>query len=89
MALHTQCSPVDTIVDVIRRLHSSPRRGTMLHLVMKIVPADTTITELKKRAAEYEEKAKKEPAPIATRLREKAKLCRDWVAALKSGKWMS
>ncbi len=44
---------------------------------MKIVPADATIADLEKKAAEYEEKAKTELNRIATRLREKAKLCRE------------
>jgi len=56
---------------------------------MKIVPADATIAELEKKAAEYEEKAKTAPDGIATRLREKAKFCGEWIAALKSGKWKS
>jgi hypothetical protein len=51
---------------------------------MKIVPADATIAELEKTAGECEERAKTEPDRIATRLREKAKLCREWIAALKS-----
>jgi hypothetical protein len=57
-------------------------------MVMKIVPAGATIAELEKKAAEFEEKAKTEPDRIATRLTEKAKLCREWIAALKSRKWM-
>jgi hypothetical protein len=56
---------------------------------MKIIPAYDTIAELEKKGCEYEEKAELEPDPIATRLRETAKLCRDWIAALKSGKWTS
>jgi hypothetical protein len=56
---------------------------------MKIVPADAAIAELEKKAADCEKKAKKEPEPIATRLKEKAELCREWIAALKTGKWKS
>lgn len=56
---------------------------------MTIVPADDSIADLEKKAAEYEERAKTELNRIATRLRERAKLCREWIAALKSGKWMS
>jgi len=41
---------------------------------------------LKKKAAEYEEEAKKEREPVATRLREKAELCREWIAALQTWK---
>jgi hypothetical protein len=56
---------------------------------MKIVPADDTIADLKKKATEYEEQAAKQRETVAALLREKAKLCREWIAALKSGKWMS
>ena len=56
---------------------------------MKIVPADATIAELEKQASEYESKAKVESGPNAEGLQEKAKQCREWIAALKSGKWTS
>ncbi len=56
---------------------------------MKIVPADDTIADLKKKAAEYEEQAAKQSETVAALLREKAKLFREWTIALKSGKWMS
>jgi hypothetical protein len=42
-----------------------------------------------KKAAEYEETAKTEPDRTAIGLRERAKLCLEWIAALKTGKWMS
>jgi hypothetical protein len=35
------------------------------HLVVKIVPADATIVDLQKKAAEYEETAKTEPGRTA------------------------
>jgi hypothetical protein len=56
---------------------------------MKIIPADDTIDALEKKACEYEEKAKGESDPIASALREKAELCREWIAALKTRKWTS
>jgi hypothetical protein len=56
---------------------------------MRIVPADDVIAELKKKAEEYEEKAKTELDEIATRFREKARECREWIAILTSGKWTS
>ena len=56
---------------------------------MKIVPADASIAELEKKAAEYEEKAKTATDRIAARLRQKANLCREWIATLKRGKWKS
>jgi hypothetical protein len=58
-------------------------------MVVKIDPSDATIAELEKQAAECESKAIKETEPIASRLREKAELCREWFVALKTGKWMS
>jgi hypothetical protein len=58
-------------------------------LVMKIVPADPTIADLTQKAAELEKEAEAGSGRIATHLREKAKLCREWIAALKSGRWTS
>jgi len=37
--------------------------------------------------AAFEKKAKKEAEPGATKLREEALLCREWIAALRSGRW--
>jgi hypothetical protein len=45
---------------------------------MKIVPANDTIADLKKKAAEYEEQAAKQRETVAALLRGKAKLCREW-----------
>jgi hypothetical protein len=56
---------------------------------MKIVPADATIADLERKAAEYEETAKTEPGRPTNGLTEKAKLRLEWIAALKTGKWMS
>ena len=56
-------------------------------VAMKLVPAGATIAELEKKAVDCEEKAKKEPEPKATRLREEALLYREWIATLRSGKW--
>ena len=56
---------------------------------MKIVPADETIADLKNKAAEYQEQARKLSGTIAAGLREKAAQCRRWIVELKSGKWMS
>ena len=65
------------------------KRHNSWHLVMKIVPADDTIADLERKAVECEEKARTAPSRIATRIGEKAKLCREWIAALKSGEWIS
>ena len=56
-------------------------------VAMKLVPADATIEELEKKATDCEEKAKKDAEPEATKLREEALLYREWIAALRSGKW--
>lgn len=59
-------------------------------MVMKrIVPAGATISELKKKAAECEERAKQASEPEAAKLREEALLYQEWIAALSSGKWHS
>jgi len=51
------------------------------------VPADATIAELEKKAAEFELKAEKTEEPLAAELRQEAKLCQEWIAALRSGRW--
>jgi hypothetical protein len=56
-------------------------------VAMKLVPAGATIAELEQKAMDCEEKAKKEAEPGATKLREQALLYREWIAALRSGKW--
>ena len=53
---------------------------------MKLVPAGATIEELQKKAAACEEKSICEPEPEATKLREEARLYREWIAALSSGR---
>jgi len=58
-------------------------------VIQRIVPAGATIAELKKKAADCEEKAKQTAEPEATRLREEALFCREWIAALRSGLWHS
>jgi hypothetical protein len=58
-------------------------------VIQTIVPADATIAELKKKAAGCEEQAKQAAEPEATRLREEALLCREWIAAMRSGLWHS
>jgi hypothetical protein len=56
---------------------------------MKIVAADNTITQLKKDAANYEAQAVKTSEPEMSKFRRLAALCEEWVAALKTGRWMS
>jgi hypothetical protein len=58
-------------------------------MIQRIIPSGATISELKKKAADCEEKAKQVPESEAGRLREEALLFRDWIAALQSRKWHS
>jgi hypothetical protein len=53
------------------------------------IPADATLAELQKKAADCEQRAMHEQEPLATALREEAKLYREWTATLRSGRWMS
>jgi hypothetical protein len=55
---------------------------------MRIVPADATIADLEKKAHEYERAANDLSEPASTSLKELAELCREWVAALRSGTWI-
>ena len=55
-------------------------------VVQRTVPAGATISELEEKAADCEEKAKQHSEPEAAKLREEALLCREWIAALRSGK---
>ena len=57
--------------------------------MQNMIPAGATISELKKKAAECEEKAKQASEPEAAKLREEALLHREWIVALRSGKWHS
>lgn len=56
---------------------------------MEIVPADDVIADLERKAADCEARASSEPEPIATQLREKARVIRTWIADLKAGRWVS
>jgi hypothetical protein len=55
----------------------------------RFVPADATIAELEKKASDHEQKAAKAEEPLAAELRREAKLCWEWAAALRSGRWTS
>jgi hypothetical protein len=52
-----------------------------------IIPADATIADLNKQAEDCDTQATKQPEPLATELREKAKLLREWIAQLRSHRW--
>jgi hypothetical protein len=53
------------------------------------VPSEPTIAELEQKAVECDKEADAEAEPNATELREKAKLYRNWIAMLRSGRWTS
>jgi len=55
---------------------------------MEIVPANATVAELEKKAAECEQRAEKESGAVAAQLRKHAQQYRAWIAALKSGRWI-
>ena len=59
-----------------------------LVLSSQIVPAEETIEELEKKAVAYEEQARSQPNQENVLLH-KAGVCREWIAALKSGHWKS
>lgn len=57
--------------------------------MQSIVPAGATIAELKKKAADCEQRAQQAAEPEAAKLKEEALLYREWIAVLRSGKWHS
>jgi hypothetical protein len=46
-------------------------------MAQQLIPRDTTIAELERKAADAQETSAKEPEPRATELREEAKLYRE------------
>ncbi|SRR5260370_37072231 len=56
---------------------------------VKIIPADDVIADLEREARGCEARTQSEPKQIATKLKEQANLLRDWITALKSGRWTS
>jgi hypothetical protein len=56
---------------------------------MKIVPTGPTIKEMKREAEQCEQAARLESGTIAEMLQERAALLREWIRALRSGKWTS
>jgi hypothetical protein len=53
-----------------------------------IIPRDATVAELEQKANDAEKQSVKEPER-ATELRELAKLYREWITQLESGRWTS
>jgi serine acetyltransferase len=83
--LHWRLS--DAVILSARDLSSTGIAIGQNSVTMKLVPTGATIAELEKRAIDCEEKAKKAAEPEATKLREEALLYREWITALRSGKW--
>ena len=54
----------------------------------KVVPVGPTVEQLKKDVRECEQGANHTPEPLATRLREKAELLREWMK-LRRRAWKS
>jgi hypothetical protein len=71
------------------RLSFAPGNAILKDSFMEIVPAGEVIADLEKQASDYEAETERKSGTEAARLREKAKLCYEWIAALKSGKWKS
>jgi hypothetical protein len=65
------------------------REGRQSPMSRHFAPPDSTIAELEKRAFDCEQKAAKAEESLAAALRQEAKLCREWLAALRSGRWTS
>jgi hypothetical protein len=61
------------------------RGGTSGHFVSP----DATMAELEMKASDCEGRAANAEGPLASQLREEAKLYREWIAALRSGRWTS
>ncbi len=55
----------------------------------RFIPSHATIQELEEKAAACERQAEQESEPLASALREEAKLYRDWIKRLRSGLWTS
>jgi hypothetical protein len=75
-------------IEIFRQMSLTVVQNSRM-VIQRIVPAGATIAELKKKAADCEEQAKQAAEPEATMLREGALLCREWIAALRSGLWHS
>ncbi len=55
----------------------------------RFVPADTSIAELERRAAECERNAKSETGEKGLALRQEAELYREWILILRKEHWNS
>ena len=73
----------------LRRDFRLPSGGELGPMGSRFVSPDATIAELEKKAADCEQRAAKAAEPQAAKLRQEAKLCWEWVAALRSGRWTS
>jgi hypothetical protein len=58
-------------------------------MIRTFIPADATLAELEHKPADCEQRATQEQEPLATELREEAKLYRGWMTILRSLRWTS
>lgn len=65
----------------------SPSRNFGRRMKREFIPADATIADLKKKAADCDEQAARAAEPLASELRERAKQLRAWIQELRSGRW--
>jgi len=75
--------------NVRKRRRELPLQGdrAMRGIGRHFVSPDTTIAELEMKASDCEQRAERAKGPLAAELREEAKLYREWIAALRSGRW--
>jgi hypothetical protein len=55
----------------------------------QVIPRDATVAELEQKANDAEKESANEAEPRATELRELAKLYREWIEQLRSGRGTS
>jgi hypothetical protein len=51
------------------------------------ISPEMTVAELRQKAEACEKQAEREAEPAASELRDKAKLYREWIAQIRSGRW--
>ena len=54
-----------------------------------IIPADGALADLQRKLEEYEAEAENANEPEATKARDMAELCREWISNLQIGRWTS
>jgi len=66
-----------------------PDPRELMGMGSRFVPADANIAELEKKASDCEQRLAKAEESQAQELRREVKLYREWIAALRSGRWTS